>query len=542
MTTVQIGRPAIQPKRDGILAGVLVMGVALAASVAVFVTAQQAMKAEIRGNLDGLAKSAAALLDTQTQAQFTEATDKTSPEYQATVAPFQKMVNADKRLAFVYSMVERDGKVLFVMDAQPAGSTSTPSAVMDVYAEASPVLKEAFAAKAARTESEPVTDKWGTFLSGYAPYYDASGTFLGMVGVDITLKEYQASLARVQLALEIGLSIAAICAIAVGCAVFGFRRTMLRSQRDAIAQQARIDEMERQRVEEQAQEAARAVAQKRAMMHDLANELERSVKAVVTEVVSATSMLHDEAGSVSTIAVDTKERTYKVSAISQDAASNSAQVAAAAEELTASIQEIRQQADRATDVVRAAAGRGDAAKSVIERLSASSGRIGDVVSLINGIAGQINLLALNATIEAARAGDAGKGFAVVASEVKGLSNQVSKALGDISEIIASIQSETRLSVEAMNDMLSSIQAIDSSTAVITEAVRQQSEVTAEITHTIHATATGAREIADNMITVTTAADNTGLTARRVAGASDTLQGHARVLNDKVDDFLKQIRA
>src|SRR5690348_17676556 len=88
----------------------------------------------------------------------------------------------------------------------------------------------------------------------------------------------------------------------------------------------------------------------------------------------------------------------------------------------------------------------------VSELSKAASRIGDVVELINTIAGQTNLLALNATIEAARAGEAGRGFAVVASEVKALAEQTAKATGEIGQQVSGIQSATQESVAAIKEI------------------------------------------------------------------------------------------
>jgi len=85
--------------------------------------------------------------------------------------------------------------------------------------------------------------------------------------------------------------------------------------------------------------------------------------------------------------------------------------------------------------------------------------IGDVVELINTIAGQTNLLALNATIEAARAGEAGRGFAVVASEVKALAEQTAKATGEIGQQVSGIQAATQESVTAIQAISGTIEKL-----------------------------------------------------------------------------------
>ena len=131
-----------------------------------------------------------------------------------------------------------------------------------------------------------------------------------------------------------------------------------------------------------------------------------------------------------------------VAAASEEASTNAQSVASATEEMASSVNEISRQVQELARIANEAVDQARKTNDRVGELSMAAGRIGDVVELINTIAGQTNLLALNATIEAARAGEAGRGFAVVAFEVKALAEQTARATGEIGQQIAGIQAAT----------------------------------------------------------------------------------------------------
>ncbi len=297
--------------------------------------------------------------------------------------------------------------------------------------------------------------------------------------------------------------------------------------------------------EEAAQELRRksqADEEKRVAMHQMADGFEHSVKGIVSQVAASAEQMQTGAEQVNHIAVDTKQRSSRVVHVSSEAASIASQVAAAAEELTASITEISVQTQRSSDVARQASEKGEFAKNAIQMLSEKSSRVGQIIEVITGIAGQINLLALNATIESARAGEAGKGFAVVAGEVKNLASQVGKATDEITHQISEMQGATQTSVDSVMDILQIIAQVSSSTSAVAAAVEEQSAVTNEIARNVAQTSSGTQEISQNMVSVQDGAEKTGDTASQVLDSARNLTEQSSLLKHKVDEFLHTIRA
>ncbi|MEQ1705925.1 MAG: methyl-accepting chemotaxis protein, partial [Rickettsiales bacterium] len=206
------------------------------------------------------------------------------------------------------------------------------------------------------------------------------------------------------------------------------------------------------------------------------------------------------------------------------------------------IKEISEQTQKSKNIASEAAAKAEFAKGAINMLSEKAMSVAQIIEVITGIAGQINLLALNATIESARAGEAGKGFAVVASEVKNLANQVGKATGEITQQINEMQGATKTSVDSVMDILEIINQVSVSTSAVASAIEEQSAVTTEIAHNVARTSSGTQEISQNMTSVQDGAEKTGETALGVLSSAKNLNQQSDVLKQRIDEFLQTIRA
>ncbi|HEX8980105.1 MAG TPA: methyl-accepting chemotaxis protein [Parasulfuritortus sp.] len=177
----------------------------------------------------------------------------------------------------------------------------------------------------------------------------------------------------------------------------------------------------------------------------------------------------------------------------------------------------------------------------VEKLSQSSQEVGTIVAVIKEIADQTNLLALNAAIEAARAGEQGRGFAVVADEVRKLAEKTSDATNQISQMIATIQQETQLAIEAIGESMSEAQqgvgharrAGDSLTSII-DAVNQVDGLVKEIAQSTSLQRSVAQDLHGNVVAIE---EFNGLTL------NDSEQGMklaANLVNDanRLDDSVK----
>jgi len=304
-----------------------------------------------------------------------------------------------------------------------------------------------------------------------------------------------------------------------------------------VAEQKARDEAEAKIKQDQI-----AAQQRKAEMVKLADSFESAVGEIIETVSSASTELEASASTLTATAQRSQHITTTVAAASEEASASVNSVASATEELSSSVNEISRQVQASARMANEAVDQARKTNDRVGELSKAAARIGDVVELINTIAGQTNLLALNATIEAARAGEAGRGFAVVASEVKALAEQTAKATGEIGQQITGIQAATQESVGAIKEISGTIEKLSEISSTIAAAVEEQGAATQEISRNVQQAALGTQQVSSNITDVQRGASETGSASSQVLSAAKSLSQDSNRLKLEVGKFLDTVRA
>ena len=315
------------------------------------------------------------------------------------------------------------------------------------------------------------------------------------------------------------------------------------------------------------------------------NKMIHNLRTMITEVAGNAESVSKTSYELSEGATETTKATEHIAEAIQEVAEgskvqteSSQQIVAAMEEMSSGIQRIASSSvemlENSSEVMeKAHDGRDSLEKTstqmksihesvsqsaeVVKRLGEHSNRIGDIVKVISDIANQTNLLALNAAIEAARAGEAGKGFAVVAEEVRTLAEESSASGKEIVEIISTIQRDTTLAVDVMENgtkevqvgmevvneanasfitILESIQSVDSQIQEVSSSSQQMSAASEEITASVEQLSGIAQNASDNTQNVVASTEEQLATMNDLKNASSHLQNMSQQLKEQISQF------
>ncbi|WP_343729453.1 Cache 3/Cache 2 fusion domain-containing protein [Duganella sp.] len=262
----------------------------------------------------------------------------------------------------------------------------------------------------------------------------------------------------------------------------------------------------------------------------------RSLNNISDNLSGVVGQVRRGAEQITTASSEIAQGNLDLSGRTEEQASSLEETAASMEQLSTAVTQNAENASQANQMALAASGiaakGGEAVAQVVDTMgsiTASSRKIADIISVIDGIAFQTNILALNAAVEAARAGEQGRGFAVVASEVRNLAQRSATAAKEIKELIDDSVSKVEVGSKQVEQAGTTMQEV-------VDSVRRVTDIMAEISHASEEQRAGIGQVHEAITQMDQVTQQNAALVEQAAAAAQALQDQAHELEDVVRIF------